>query len=139
MSGIEDLKVLLAHMEPTLGADHYVFCTFPDGAYGDYSELSPIASYVEDEGLTLVVTQDAADRDSLDYSCVLRKITLKVHSSLTAVGLTAAVAGQLTRYGISANVIAGYYHDHIFVQAERADEAIQALSMLSAESTGVQS
>ncbi len=139
MSGIEDLKVLLAHMEPTLGAETYVFCTFPDGRYGDYPELSPIASYSEEEGLTLVVTQAAADRQSLEYSCVLRKITLKVHSSLTAVGLTAAVAGQLARFGISANVLAGFYHDHIFVQAERAEEAVQALNHLSAESTGIQS
>jgi hypothetical protein len=48
------------------------------------------------------------------------------------VGLTAAVSAALTREGISANVIAAYYHDHIFVpeaDAERALDALRALTV----------
>ncbi|WP_229764900.1 ACT domain-containing protein, partial [Vibrio cholerae] len=40
---------------------------------------------------------------------------------------TAAFATKLAEHGISANVIAGYYHDHIFVQKEKAQQALQAL------------
>jgi hypothetical protein len=44
------------------------------------------------------------------------------------VGLTAAVSAKLVEYGITANVFAAYYHDHIFVHAERAEQALIALS-----------
>jgi hypothetical protein len=64
----------------------------------------------------------------------LRQITLKVHSSLEAVGLTAAFSRALTEAGISANVVAAYYHDHIFVPATDAERAIEALRQLSAAS-----
>lgn len=61
----------------------------------------------------------------------MRQITLTVHSSLDAVGLTAAFATELTRHGISANVVAGYYHDHIFVAEKDAERAVAALEALS--------
>ena len=53
-----------------------------------------------------------------------------VHSSLEAVGLTAIVSGKLAAYEISANVIAGYYHDHIFVPEQFADEALERVRNL---------
>ena len=139
MTGIEDLRVLLAHLEPSLEPEPFVFCTLPGEGYGSPAELDPIGSFVEQEGLTLILRQDEADRKNLSYSGVMRRIILKVHSSLSAVGLTAAVAGQLTRYGISANVVAAYYHDHIFVPADRAGDAIEALNLLSADATVIQS
>lgn len=132
---IEDLKELLANMHPVLAPDVYVFCTFPEGSYGDLAELQPVASFMEVEGLTLVVKRELADAHGCDYAPgTMRMISLKVYSSLTAVGLTAAISGQLTRYGISANIIAGYHHDHVFVPEERAEEAVQALGVLSAMS-----
>jgi hypothetical protein len=67
----------------------------------------------------------------LSYEGVFRCITLGIHSSLEAVGLTAAVAGKLATHGIAANVIAAYFHDHIFVQSELADRAIGILSEYS--------
>ncbi len=65
--------------------------------------------------------QEAAEKAQLAYESKFNQITLTVHSSLDAVGLTAAVATKLASYGISANVVAAYYHDHIFVQTEKAD------------------
>ena len=79
----------------------------------------------------MVVARQDADRAGLAYDSVFRCITLNVHSSLEAVGLTAAVSGKLAETGISANVIAAYYHDHIFVPAEKADAALSALNELS--------
>jgi len=42
-------------------------------------------------------------------------------------GMTAAIARLLGDAGISANVVAAYYHDHIFVPWERRHEAAALL------------
>ena len=126
MSGERDLVELLGNMSPELIDGEFVFCTFRGGRYGDYTDLKPIAAISESEGLTLVIPKSIADNRKLDYEFVFKCITLGVHSSLDAVGLTAAFSGKLTEHGISANVIAGYYHDHILVQSEYAERAIEA-------------
>jgi hypothetical protein len=128
MTGEKDLKKLLSSMAPTLLDGEYVFCTFPNAHYGDHSALAPIASFIEPEGLSLVVPKSKADEQQLSYACVFKGITLSIHSSLEAVGLTAAVSRKLTEHGISANVVAGYFHDHIFVPKEHAEKAIEALN-----------
>jgi hypothetical protein len=71
------------------------------------------------------------ERADIKYESIFKCIALEVHSSLEAVGLTAAVIKKLTEKDISANVIAAYYHDYIFVQAEKADTALSALEELS--------
>ena len=131
MVGESDLSKLLATLAPHLMDGDFVFCTIHDAQYGDFSELSPIASFRESEGLTLLVTKEDADKAGFNYESVFRGITLRVHSSLEAVGLTAAVSSKLAERGISANVIAAYYHDHVFVQAEKANAALSALSEFS--------
>jgi len=128
MTGEKDLDKLLSSISPELLDGEYVFCTFQNAHYGDHSDLEPIASFIESEGLTLVVPKSKANEQGLSYESVFKGITLRVHSSLEAVGLTAALSRKLTEYGISANVIAGYYHDHIFVQKEHAEKAIEALN-----------
>jgi hypothetical protein len=128
VAGEMNLIKLLASMEPILLDEEYVFCTITGAQYGDYAEILPLASYLESEGLTLLVTKDNAEKANLKYESVFKGITLTVHSSLDAVGLTAAVSSKLAEKGISANVIAAYYHDHIFVQAEKAEMAIEALN-----------
>jgi hypothetical protein len=107
--------------------DEFVFCTIRDAAYGDFAELSPMASFQEDEGLTLLLTRANADRAGFRYESTFKCITLKVHSSLEAVGLTAAVSRRLADRGISANVIAAYHHDHILVPAEKTADALSVL------------
>jgi hypothetical protein len=90
-----------------------------------------LASYREAEGLTLLITRRQADKHGIHYASIFKGITLTVHSGLDAVGLTAAVATTLAERGISANVIAAYYHDHIFVQHDRANDALDALNELA--------
>jgi hypothetical protein len=126
MSGIVELDQLLASISPQLFDDDYVFCTVP-GSLGEYVHLDPIATFVEAEGLTLVLLKEVAEAEKIEFESVFKKITLSVHSSLDAVGLTAAVAEKLTSKGISANVIAAFYHDHIFVPREKASQALDAL------------
>lgn len=130
MSAITDLDLLLKSMSPKLLDGEYVFCCV-DGPLADYLHLEPMATFREQEGLTLVVPRDKAELGGLRFDGIFRLITLTVHSSLQAVGLTAAFASQLAKHGISANVIAGYYHDHIFVPQEKAHAALQALESLA--------
>ena len=93
--------------------------------------MEPIAAVTEREGLTLVIPKSKADESGISYESVFRCITLTVHSSLDAVGLTAAFSSKLAEHGISANVVAGYFHDHIFVQRELAEKAIEAIGELT--------
>jgi|TARA_B100000795_G_scaffold169603_1_gene127846 hypothetical protein len=128
MTGEEDLNKLLVLLEPNLLPSDFVFCTAANLKYGDLAELQPIASYQEEEGLTLVLDKKAADGAGLAYDSVFNCITLTVHSSLDAVGLTAAISGKLAANGISANIIAAYHHDHVFVQKCNAQSALQLLT-----------
>ena len=130
MNGIVDLNTLLKSMSPRLGEDEFVFCSVT-GEIGDYQHLNPKATFRETEGLTLVLTKQSAVNAGLNIDSVFKMITLGVHSSLEAVGLTAAVANKLTEHGISANVIAAYYHDHIFVPVDKAGLALEVLYELT--------
>lgn len=127
MSGIKDLDILLSAIEPVLDQRDFVFCTFPDFDWGKINQLNPIGFFCEKEGATLIITQKDADDKKIAYQSVYRLISLNVHSSLDAVGLTAAFSAKLAEKNISANVVAAYYHDHIFVPAEKAEQALNAI------------
>jgi hypothetical protein len=131
MIGEKSLSKLLPAMSPALIAGEFVFCSFEKARYGDHPDLEPIATVSENEGLTLVIPKSRADERKIEYESVFRCITLNVHSSLDAVGLTAAFSSKLTEHGISANVVAGYFHDHIFVQKKHAEKAIEAINELT--------
>ena len=121
-----DLKVLLATMEPVLHPDPYGYAAWSGGAL----PIVPFATVAEAEGLTVIALLSqmrAAGMVSEPWA----RISLTVHSDLAAVGLTAAFAGALGREGISCNVVAGYHHDHLFVQWDRRDDAMAALRELS--------
>lgn len=131
MSGMTDLGELLSHMQPALLPGEFVYVSLPNGAYGDGAELCPVASCVEKEGLSLTVPRERADAAGLAYDGVFRLISLSVHSSLEAVGLTAAISTTLAQHQISANIIAGHYHDHLLVPAGCAEDALNALASIS--------
>jgi len=135
MTGETNLEKLLATLSPRAMTGEYVFATFSGAVYGDHAELTPVAMMVEAEGLTLVIPRGSADEHRIGYDATFCGITLEVHSSLEAVGLTAAFASGLTAHGISANVIAGFYHDHIFVQAHCKEAAMAVLSGIADEAS----
>ena len=135
MSGETHLQTLIATMQPIMSAEQYVVCSFAKASYGDYCELSPLASLQEEEGLTLVVRKQEADSAHLTYNQIFRCITLNVHSSLQAVGFTAAIATELTKHQISANMMAGMFHDHLLIQQEKAEHALLVLQRLSCKET----
>ena len=131
--GGRDLPQLLAAMEPRLLPEEFVFCTVAHQRNEVVGDLPALATFREEEGLSLVLERNLAERQGLQYGPIMRCISLTVRSALDAVGLTAAISGRLARQGISANVIAAYFHDHVFVPAAQAEEALEALRELSKE------
>ncbi len=131
MSGETDLTLLLKNMKPALQPQTYVFATIPEPASLDLAALQPLATFRESEGLTLIVEEERAIAAGLIRSGAMRQITLTVHSSLEAVGLTAAISAALTASGISANVVAAFHHDHVFVGAGDAERALRVLEALT--------
>lgn len=132
MPGETDLQTLIASMQPRVVPETYVWCTVESVPEG----IDPVVTVAEDEGLTMVVRQVQAVAAGLEHEFPSARITLEVHSALEAVGLTAAFARALTDAGISANVVAGFHHDHIFVPAGRAADAMAALEALAASARG---
>lgn len=127
MSGETQLTVLLRTLSPERQPGDYVYATVPTLR----AELEPVLAFREREGWTLVLRRDIADAAAIASTFPCAWLTLRVHSSLQAVGLTAAVADALADAGIACNAVAAYYHDHLFVPLDRADEAIEILRRLS--------
>ena len=125
MTGETNLATLLKTAKPEHIPGDYVFCTVADAAGLAGDEV--VMAFSEREGTTLIVTKAWADRNRLEYSFVAAWITLTVHSSLAAVGLTAAFSTALASRGISCNVVAAYYHDHIFVDKRDLEAAMEVL------------
>ena len=134
VGGQRDLRRLIAGMRPELLPGVYVITSVPEGTASTPSR--PFAIVREEEGLTLVLTQQEADQAGLRYDYLAACITLRVHSDLAAVGLTAAVSTALASAGISCNVIAGHHHDHLLVPRDRSLEALRLLERLARNSPG---
>ena len=130
MTGETSLVTLIRSMSPQLNAGEYVFCTLSNGKMPTDVEI--VGSFREQEGLTVILERSDAEGAGLHFDYVAAWITLNVHSSLEAVGLTAAFASALAQAGISCNVVAGYFHDHLFVGQADADRALHVLRDLAA-------
>lgn len=125
---LSNLAQLLRSMEPVRNPGVYVFASLPHGS--DVSALQPVVTVQEREGITVVMDEAVAQAAQLQALFRAAWITLNVHSDLQAVGLTAAFASALGQANISCNVIAGAFHDHIFVPVESADDAMATLRSL---------
>lgn len=129
MSGEKDLQQLLKNMKPIHNLGDYVFCKTETLENLNLNDIEMF--FKEKEAITLILKKETADVLQLEYSVVMSWITLTVHSSLEAVGLTAAFSKALSEHGISCNVVAAFYHDHIFVNQKDTDKAIGVLNLLS--------
>ncbi|MAA80545.1 MAG: hypothetical protein CL916_14920 [Deltaproteobacteria bacterium] len=131
MSGETELHILLRSLNPTVHDHRFVFTHIPKGHSVDWSKIQPLGMFQEREGTTLILEQHIAQAHALHYETIFACITLQIHSSLNAVGLTAAISHALATENIPANVIAAYHHDHIFVPEIKTVRAIEILKDLS--------
>ena len=129
MNSETDLKTLLATMRPVLHEAPYVFCSASQGTY-DKLPFEPLGMFHEQEGITLIITRQQANDNDLPYDTTWARITLTVHSSLSAVGFLAAITGKLAEAGISVNPVSAYYHDHLFVPWGMRMQAMDVLREL---------
>jgi hypothetical protein len=127
---VRDTAGMLAGMTPLLQDGDFVFCSLVDESR--LAGLSPLATFREAEGLSVILARSAAAAAGFDSGLAMRRITLQVHSALDGVGLTAGVATALADAGIPCNMVAAFHHDHVFVPAAQAEQALQVLLKLQA-------
>ncbi len=129
MSGEKDLQKLLKNMKPEHNSGDYVFCKIEKVENINLNEIEML--FKEKEAFTLILKKENAEKLNLEYSVVMSWITLSIHSSLEAIGLTAAFSNALSEHEISCNVVAAYYHDHIFLDKKDTIRAMEILSSFS--------
>ena len=112
-------------MTPTLNSGEYVFVSVQN--LNEIPINDVVSHFREKEGVTIIIEKSKAEALKLNYSYTAAWITLNVHSSLNAVGLTAAFSKKIANHGLSCNVVAGFYHDHIFVEHKDANKALEVL------------
>lgn len=119
---------MISGMAPDLSETIWHFCTGRD-----VDTTGALAMFEEEEGRSLVLSDDLAAARGFDRSLPMARITLRVHSALDGVGLTAAVAGALANAGIPCNMVAAYHHDHAFVPWDQRQQALEILQRLARE------
>lgn len=127
---ISDIGELLKSMDPTLSPVRYAFATI-EKTVVDQLNISPVLTFVEDEGVTLILRQEDAINAHIEHEFICQKITLSVHSALAAVGFMAAISEKLRQVGVPCNVVAGYHHDHLFIPVDKVEIAMTALNELA--------
>ena len=127
MAGKKKLTALVQSMEPKLSEENYVFCSVPVEQLATLN-VTPVCQFREVEGMTLIITKQQAEQANINYEFVYRMITLFVHSSLEAVRFLAAITNKLAEKEISVNAVSAYYHDHLFIPINKAEEAMQILT-----------
>ncbi len=130
MAGEKDFKKLISEMKPELQEGIYVFCSLSLDEKIPKS-VNPIGIFHEKEGTTLILDRQEAQSAGIAYEYESRMITMTIHSSLEAIGFLAAITAVLAENGISMNAISAFYHDHLFIEKDKAEEAFLLLENLS--------
>ena len=140
--GATDLSELLRSTSPVLHTGTFVFGHIPARTDADSRNVLklladlPIQSlFREDEGWIVIVEQSVADQVQLQSTFPCKRITLKVQSSLEAVGFMAAITARLTELRIGVNPVSGYFHDHLFVPEDKAEAAMEMLKRMATEAS----
>ncbi len=128
------LATLLATLQPELHPGVWVYALLPGDA--DARGLQPLAVFREAEGQTVILAEDVALAAGLPVRFRAAWITLTVQSDLAGIGLTAAFATALAEDGIACNVMAGVFHDHLFVPADQGPVALACLRRLQVTALG---
>lgn len=130
MSGEKDLTQLIKNMNPELRDGEFVFASL-DRKDVKSKGLNPVFTFIEDEGLSLIIRQMDAEINNIPYDSVFKMITLNIHSSLNAVGFFAVILNELAKQNISVNPVSAFYHDHLFIPKEKAETAMVVLRKIT--------
>ncbi len=131
MSGLTDLKDTLDSLKVSCDEIEYSFASVPDDSL--ISRDKVLATFQENGRLAVIAPKEFLDSKEIENEGPYAKLTIDVHTSLELVGLTAVMATKLAKNGISANVVAAFYHDHVFVQYDLRKKAIELLESLKYE------
>ena len=127
---VREANTMIAGMAPEMANGSFVFCITDDPAIAAACTEQAIAMFVEAEGDSFILPMAEAERLGFDCSLPMRMITLTIHSALDGSGLTAAVSSELAALNIPCNMVAAFCHDYVFVPADRAEQALRALTNL---------
>jgi len=127
-SGEMDLDRLILGMEPVLHPQTYVFATVDHRKNCEH--LSPVLQFRESEGKSLILTRETALGEGIAFEFPCRMITLNVHSALEAVGFLARITQRLAGLSMGVNPVSGFYHDHLFIPEDRAEDAMNELQKM---------
>ncbi len=127
-AAVSDLGEIIRSIRPVLNEGVYAYLSVPSDF--DHTCLPAVGTFRETEGVTVIVDENEARKTGFEILFRAAWITLSVRSDLMTVGLTAAFSSALANAGISCNVIAAAFHDHIFVPVDMAEEAMKVLRQL---------
>lgn len=130
MVGEKDIDTLIRSLSAELIDGVYVFVTLLQKEIS--TDLQPRMVFEEAEGTTLILLKEEAEVHGLNFEFPCRMITLKIHSSLEAVGFLARITTALARHDMGVNPVSGYFHDHLFVPDGREEDAMRVLNELAA-------
>jgi len=135
MSGQTDLRALLQSISVSVRPERYTVLTIRNDEQSPSLGHGVAAVIEESEGITVVATLDRARTEGWPEDFVAAWLTIDVHSSLEAVGLTAAFSRALGRAGIACNIIAAFHHDHILVPHDKSEAAVEVIEALATPTT----
>ena len=121
---------MISGMTPVVRPGIYVFISTDDPALFASLSSQAISTFKEEEGVSMLIPVELAEKTKLNVDHPMRCITLNVYSSLEGVGLTAAVSTALGDNAIPCNMVAAFHHDHVFVPSEMCDQAMEVLTSL---------
>ena len=138
-AGETSLPTLVSTMKIIAHPTTYVFATLPSTQinFPDFPiPFSEILLFFREPATsppnqtTLILSRTLAETHNIPHIYPCKMLTINVHSSLSAVGFMAVLATKLAERGVSVNPVSGYFHDHLFVPVERAEEAVEVLEGL---------
>jgi hypothetical protein len=121
--------LLLARMDPHLGEEEFVFCSVSRSQLADLAS-DAVCVFNEEEGVTLILKRARAESIGLPFTFPCRRITLRVHSSLDAIGFLARILARLADHGVPVNCVSAYHHDHLFVPVNDGERTLALLREL---------
>lgn len=114
----------MINLSPEKATSSFVFITSKDPLP---KEINPKMTFKEKEGHTYIIKKKEAQDYNFAFQQTWSLISLAYESDLEMTGLTAAISSALGGAKIPCNIVAAFYHDHIFVPEHLSEIAMSIL------------